>query len=127
MSPLPDDALVVRGGSNTPGSFAGGSGVVLDDLGRLQQVSVNAAAGMSVDQLTAGDPTTGYPGIPHTQVGETTVGTIRAAGGDVVRSPTKRNPNHATLSGLTPDQASALFQPTVLNPNRARRRKGGIP
>ena len=51
------------------------------------------------------------------QVGVTTVGTIRAAGGDVVASPTRTNPHHATLSGLTLEQASQLFRPTVKNPN----------
>lgn len=127
MSPLPDDAIVVRGGVNTPESFVRGSGVALDDQGRLQDVSVNAGAGVSLNELTAADPKTGYPGIPHTQVGVTTVGAIRAAGGDVVPSPTRRNRYHATLTGLTPDQAAAVFRPTVLNPNRAGWRKGGTP
>jgi hypothetical protein len=62
---------------------------------------------------------TGYPGIKNNQVGVTTVGKIRAAGGDVVASGSNKNPNHATLSGLTPKQASGLFRPTVKNPNRA--------
>jgi hypothetical protein len=53
-------------------------------------------------------------------VGVTTVGKVRALGGDVVPSPRKRNPNHATLGGLTPEQASSLFRPTVKNPNRVR-------
>jgi hypothetical protein len=119
MSTLPDDALVARGGLNLPESFERGSGVALDDQGRLQGVSVNSADGVSLKELTAGNPATGYPGIPHTQVGVTTAGAIRAAGGEVTPSPTKRNPNHATLDGLTAQQASALFRPTVLNPNRA--------
>lgn len=106
MSPLPDDALVVRGGSNTPGSFAGGSGVVLDDQGRLQQVSVNAGAGMSVDQLTAGDPKTGYPGIPHTQVGVTTVRSIRRRRGRPVADEAEsesRNPDRTDAGpGVSP-------------------------
>jgi hypothetical protein len=127
MAPLPDEALVVRGGTNTPESFARGTGVALDAQGRLQQVSVNAGAGVSLSQLTAGDARTGYPGIPHTQVGVTTVAAVRAAGGDVTPSPTRRNPLHATLSGLTADQAAVLFRPTALNPNRAARRKGGAP
>jgi hypothetical protein len=49
-----------------------------------------------------------------------TVGKIRAVGGEVVPSPTKKNPNHATLSGLTPEQASDLFRPTAKNPSRSR-------
>jgi hypothetical protein len=121
MAPLPDDALVVRGGQNLPESFAKGSGVTIDAGGKVQGVSVNAAPGLSVKELTAPDSAIGYPGIPHNQVGVTTVGRIRASGGDVSSSPRKRNPNHATLSGLTPEQASSLFRPTVGNPNRAGR------
>ena len=51
------------------------------------------------------------------QVGVTTVGKVRALGGEVVPAPTQKNPNHATLGGLTPEQASSLFRPTVRNPN----------
>ena len=72
--------------------------------------------------LTAHNPQTGYPGIPHNQIGVTTVGAVRAAGGDVVTVPTRTNPHHALLSGLTPEQASVLFRPTVKNPHR--REKG---
>jgi hypothetical protein len=118
MMPLPDDALVVRGGQNLPANFARGSEVTTDAGGRIQGVSVNCAPGLSVQELTAPDPQTGYPGIPHHQVGVTTAGAVRAAGGEVVPSPTRTNPNHATLSGLTPEQASNLFRPTVRNPNR---------
>jgi hypothetical protein len=95
-----------------------GSGTTIDENGMVQGVSVNAASGLSLPELTAPDPQTGYPGIPHNQVGVTTVGKVRALGGDVVPSPRKRNPHHATLSGLTPKQASDLFRPTVRNPNR---------
>jgi hypothetical protein len=120
MAPLPDDALVVRGGLNLPENFADGSGVTVDSSGKVQGVSVNAAPGLSVKELTGPDPQTGYPGIPHNQIGVTTVGKVRALGGEVVPSPRRKNPNHATLSGLTPEQASALFRPTVKNPNRTK-------
>jgi len=118
MTPLPDDALVVRGGQNLPESFAQGSGVTVDSGGKVQGVSVNAASGLSVNELTAPDRQTGYPGIPHNQVGVTTAGKVRRLGGDVVASPRKKNPNHATLSGLTPEQAGDLFRPTIKNPSR---------
>jgi hypothetical protein len=118
MASLPDDALVVRGGQNLPESFAKGSGVKRDSQGRLEGVSVNSAPGLSIDELTAPNAQTGYPGIPHNQIGVTTVAKIRAAGGNVVASPTKTNPHHARLSGLTPEEASRLFRPTVSNPNR---------
>src|SRR5215210_4977993 len=117
MARLPDDALVVRGGQNLADSFAKGSGVTVDPGGTLQGVSVNAGAGVSVKDLTAPNPQTGYPGIPHRQVGVTSVGAVRAAGGDVEPAPTRTNPNHAILSGLTPGQASELFRPTVKNPH----------
>jgi hypothetical protein len=118
MTRLPDEALVVRGGRNLPESFTQGSAVLVDAGGTIQGVSVNCAAGLSVQELTAPDPQTRYPGIPHNQIGVTTVGAVRAAGGEVTPSPTRTNPHHATLSGLTPDEASNLFRPTVRNPNR---------
>jgi hypothetical protein len=121
MTPVPDDALVIRGGQNLPDSFVKGSGVTIDDSGKVEGVSVNAGAGVSVDELTAPNPHTGYPGIPHTQIGVTTAGTIRAAGGEVLSSPRRTNPHHATLTGLTPEQASNLFRPTRKNPNALKR------
>jgi hypothetical protein len=110
----------VRGGQNLPENFAKGSGVVVGNGGKLKGVSVNSGAGLSVEELTAPMVQTGYPGIPNKQIGVTTVGAIRAAGGEVVPSPTKTNPHHATLSGLTPEQASDLFRPTILYPSQRR-------
>jgi hypothetical protein len=121
MTPLPDEALVVRGGQNLPANFVQGSGVMVDAGGRIQGVSVNAGPGVSLQELTAPNRHTGYPGIPHNQLGATTVGAIRAAGGDVLPSPTRTNPYHAMLSGLTPEHASQLFRPTVKNPNTRTR------
>jgi hypothetical protein len=79
---------------------------------------VNSAHGATVEELTAPIPETAYPGILNNQVGVTTVGAIRECGGSVVPSPTRTNSYHATLSGLTPEQASRLFRPTILNPSR---------
>jgi hypothetical protein len=121
MTPLPDDAVVVRGGQNLPENFAQGSGVTVEASGQLQGVSVNSAPGRSVEELVAPLPATGYPGILNNQVGVTTVGTIRSCGGDVVPSPTRTNPHHATLSGITPEQASNLFRPTIVNPSRRKK------
>src|SRR5207244_6174745 len=118
MGPLPEEALVVRGGQNLPERIEQGTGVKVDPGGKVPGVSVNAARGVSVKELTAPNRQTGYPGIPHNQVGITTIGKIRALGGEVVSSPTRNNSSHATLSGLTPEQASSLFRPTVKNPNR---------
>jgi len=118
MPRLPDAAVVVRGGMNLPENFVRGSGVSLGTDGTLQGVSVNAGSGLSVADLTAVNPQTGYPGILNNQVGVTTVGAIRARGGEVDPSPRRANPHHATLSGLTPEQASELFRPTIANPAR---------
>jgi hypothetical protein len=101
---IPDDALVVRGGRNRP-----------EDLERntathpsgITGVSVEAAPGLTLAQLAAG--------IPHGQVGVTSVGKVRAAGGDVVRT-SGRSPYHATLTGLGPREASAFLTPTIPNP-----------
>ena len=106
---LADDALVVRGGSNTADRFANGSGVTTNADGTLNGVSVNSAPDATVSELSQG--------IPHNQVGVTTVGDVRAAGGDITPSPTPNNPNHCTMCGVTPQQAEDLFNPTIRNPN----------
>jgi hypothetical protein len=98
-----------------------GSGVRVDASGKVHGVSVNSAPGLSLQELTAANPQTGYPGVPHHQVGIATAGAVRSAGGDVVPAPTLANPHHAVLSGLTPEQASQLFRPTMKNPNRRKK------
>lgn len=106
---LPDSAQVCRGGTCAADKFTSGSGVTLDASGKLQGVSVNSGAGKTVEQLSEG--------IPNKQVGVTTVGDVRRAGGDVIPSPTANNPNHCTLCGITPQQAKQLMTPTITNPN----------
>jgi hypothetical protein len=101
---IPDDALVVRGGRNRPEDIQRGTAT---HPSGVTGVSVESAAGLSVEELAAA--------IPHGQVGVTTAGAVRGAGGDVVRT-SGRSPNHATLTGLTPEQASRLLTPTVPNP-----------
>jgi hypothetical protein len=107
---LPDDAPVVRGVTNTAERFENGSGVTVDGSGNLNGVSVNSGAGKSVTELSEG--------IPNGQVGVSTVGDVRAAGGEVTPSPTRTNPFHCTLSGISAEVASALFTPTIANPCR---------
>ena|SRR5947199_6724328 len=121
-APLPDGAVVVRGGQNLPENFARGTGVTIDADGRLQGASVNCVPGLSVEELTAPNLQAGHPGIPHKQIGVTTVGAVRTYGGDVVSSPSPNNPYHATLGGITPERASKLFRPTIENPNRHEKR-----
>jgi hypothetical protein len=107
---LPDDALVCRGGTCTAERFRQGAGVTLDETGKLWNVSVNSAPGKTLAELTGT--------IPNKQIGVTTVGEVRAAGGQVLTKPTMRNSDHCVLEGLTPEEAYSLFTPTVRNPHR---------
>lgn len=66
---------------------------------------------MTVEQFSTG--------IKNNKVGVTTVGKIKEAGGEVVPSPSTSNPNHATLSSITPAKAEELFNPTI--PNQAKK------
>lgn len=103
---IPDSALVVRGGRNLPADIERRTGT--HPCG-VTGVSVQCGEGISVDELAAA--------IPHGQIGVTTVGAVRAAGGDVVRT-SGRTPHHATLTGLGPAEASRLLTPTIPNPAR---------
>jgi hypothetical protein len=103
---IPDTALVIRGGRNRPEDIERGfathpSGVT--------GISVESAIGLTIEQLAAK--------IPHGQIGVTSVGTVRALGGDVIRT-SGRSAYHATLTGLTPQQISSLLTPTITNPAR---------
>jgi hypothetical protein len=101
---IPDEALVVRGGRNRPEDIRRGTGT---HPSGVTGVSVESASGVSTAELAKA--------IPHGQVGVTTVGEVRKAGGDVIRT-SGRSPYHATLTGLTPEQASQLLTPTIPNP-----------
>ena len=103
---ISDDAFVVRGGQNRPEDIRRGSGT---HPSGVTGVSVESGEDVSVSELARA--------IPHGQVGVTTAGEIRKAGGNVVRT-SGRSPYHATLTGLTPNQASQLFTPTISNPAR---------
>ena len=105
---ISDSALVVRGGQNLPQNFLTGSGVSVSESGILDGVSVQSAHGVDLETLSQS--------IPHNQVGVTTVGDIRSAGGNVIPSPTPYNPYHSILSGIDADTASGLFRPTIPNP-----------
>jgi hypothetical protein len=101
---IPDDALVVRGGRNRAADLHRGTAV---HPSGVKGVSVECAEGVHLEDLATA--------IPHGQIGVTTVGAIRAVGGDVVRT-SGRSPYHATLVGLPPDIASGLLTPTIANP-----------
>ncbi|MGN0402067.1 MAG: RHS repeat-associated core domain-containing protein [Acetatifactor sp.] len=107
---LDDDAAVVRGGTCRAEQFTNGSGVTTGSDGKLNGVSVSSGNGLTIEELSAGDP--------HGKVGVTTVGAIRDIGGDVVPSPSSNNPYHCTLSGITAEQAESLFTPVIQNPSK---------
>lgn len=104
MEIIPDDALLVRGGRNRPEDIHRGTGT---HPSGVTGISVECAVGLTVAELATA--------IPHGQIGVTTVGAVRKAGGDVIRT-SGRSPHHATLTGLTAEQASKLLTPTTSNP-----------
>ncbi|MEH2305141.1 flavoredoxin [Nostoc sp.] len=104
MTIIPDEALVVRGGRNSLEDIRRGIGT---HPSGITGISVECAVGSSVAELASS--------IPHGQIGVTTVGKVRQAGGDVIRT-SGRSANHATLRGLNPQQVSQLLTPTVPNP-----------
>ena len=73
-------------------------------------VSVECAAGLTVTELAEA--------IPHGHIGVASVGEVRQLGGEVIRT-SGRSPYHATLTGLSPEQASALLTPALTNPAQA--------
>lgn len=106
MGEIPDEALVVQGGRNLTADLRRGIGT---HPSGVTGVSAESAVGISVAELAAT--------IPHGEVGVTIVSEVRQAGDDVVRT-SGRSPYHATLTGLTPEQASRLLTPTIPNPAR---------
>lgn len=104
--PIPDEAVVVRGGRNRPIDIIRGTAT---HPSGVTGISVECAAGVPVADLATA--------IPHGQIGVTTVRAVRQMGGDVVRT-SGRSLHHATLIGLTPEQTSELLTPTIANPAR---------
>ncbi len=101
---LADDALVVRGGAKiTPESIVKGTGT---HPSGVTGFSAQCNGGACLTELGAN--------VRHNQMGVTTVGQIRGAGGDVLVTSGKGN--HVTVTNLKPDDASALLSPSVPNP-----------
>jgi RHS repeat-associated protein len=111
---LPDSALVCRGGECKAENFLKGSGVTRAADGTLSGVSTQSRAGASVDELAKP--------FKNNQVGVTTAGDIRRAGGRVTPDGHPGNPNHATVDGLTAQQLEKLFSPARPNPVPPARR-----
>jgi hypothetical protein len=103
---IPDEALVVRGGTCSPEKLDSAlrkrhpSGVV--------GASVQSAADVPVEELARK--------IRNNQIGVTTAGEIRTAGGDVVR--TSGGGYHATVTGISAHALSRLLCPTRPNPTK---------
>jgi hypothetical protein len=114
MSTPPDDALIVRGGLNLPEQIETASGVIIDEAGNVRGLSVNCAPGKTVADLSRS--------LPYNRVGVTTVGAVRAVGGDVEPDPIliPPNPDHCLLSGISAQTASDLLTPTIPNPSRVK-------
>lgn len=113
MSTLPDGAFVVRGGLNTVELLEEGTGVTIDEAGNLSGLSVNSASGKTVAELAAG--------LPYGRIGVTTIGAVRAAGGEVHPDPIPPNPDHCLLNGLTAEDIHRLLTPPRPNPSRLKR------
>jgi hypothetical protein len=113
---LPNSANVVRGGLCTATNFENGTGVTVTRGGTLEGVSVNSQQGATVGTLSTN--------IKNGKIGVTTVGEIRAAGGNIVPSPSNNDPTHAILSGITSGKAEELFNPVVSNPIKVPYRPG---
>lgn len=102
-SAIPSSNVVARGGANiTADSIAQGT----SDTSVGRGFSANSAP-------TLPEAATD---IRNNQVGVTTAGDIRAAGGEVHATSHPGNPTHVTVTGLKPDQASKLLSPSVKNP-----------
>jgi uncharacterized protein RhaS with RHS repeats len=101
---LSDSALVARGGANiTPQSIENATST---HPSGVTGFSAQCNGGTCLNELGAN--------IPNGQMGVTTVGDVRAAGGDVV--VTSGIGNHATVTGLERNTASQLLSPSVPNP-----------
>ena len=103
---LSDNAIVLRGGRNRPEDIRRGIGT---HPSGITGISVECEDAISVQELSAL--------IPHGSIGVTTVGTVRAVGGDVIRT-SGRSPYHATLTGLISEEISLLLTPTIPNPSK---------
>jgi RHS repeat-associated protein len=105
---LADNAIVIRNGIQSAEKFANGSGVVIEADGTLTGVSVKSANGKSIVELAEG----GNPNAitKNGQIGVTTAGEIRSAGGTITQTATPKNPFHCDVCGLSDTQLEILFK-----------------
>ncbi|ECA8973296.1 RHS repeat-associated core domain-containing protein, partial [Salmonella enterica subsp. enterica serovar Omuna] len=111
---LADTDIVCRGGTCSADSFKNGSGVSADANGKLSGISTQAKPNAGLETLS-------QP-FKHNQIGVATVADIEKAGGTITLDGKLNSPNgsmmmnHATVDGLTAEQAEKLFHPTQPNP-----------
>jgi hypothetical protein len=101
---------VVRGGTCKADQFTNGSGVTSDNNGKLSGVSTQSKDGVDLNTLC------GF--FRNGQVGVAEDSDITGLGGELVHDGTRRNPNHATINGLTGAELEGIFTPTRNNPNK---------
>jgi hypothetical protein len=106
---LKNSDLVVRGGTNKPGG-----GISPEGIAKGTGTHPEGPTGFSAQAKPGASLCDLCGNIKNDQVGVTTVGDVRAAGGDVVQTSGKGN--HVTVTGLTPEKASGLLSPPVQNP-----------
>jgi hypothetical protein len=104
---IPDEALVVRGGPNTARQISN----KIEVGGGVRGVSAQAKAMPGLTREEAVEALVRAGRIPHDDIAFTTVSEIRAAGGDVIRTPGIGY--HCTIvcgpGGISPEDLSALF------------------
>jgi len=105
---LSNSDVVCRGGVCKAENFNNGSGVSRASDGTLNGVSTQCKPGATVEELARS--------INYNQIGVTTVGEIRAAGGRITLDGNARNPSHATVDGINGSNLERLFTPTITNP-----------
>jgi hypothetical protein len=107
---LSDSDLVVRGGG-----AARNGGNSVEGITRGTSTHPSGATGFSAEASPGASLCDLCANVPNNQVGVTTVGEIRAVGGDVVVT-SGRSPNHATVTGISPEEANRQLTPTQPNP-----------
>jgi len=103
---VPNNSWVVRGGENTVQGWTKPGEINAEGL--IDGGSVNSFPDLGVPELSVG--------IKNKQIGVSTVAQVEYLGGVVIAAPTARNPYHALLSGISPEEAHLLFTPTIQNP-----------
>lgn len=117
LAPLPDEALVIRGGLSAPETLLKNALEHHDD-------PANARGDFAISAWSlpdkSGDDLAHVASVPHPRIRETTVGRIRAAGYNVVRDEPPEGHALITLPRLPTDTdymtISDLFDPPRLNP-----------